>query len=203
MIVEAMKWFRGRLIMHWVTIILIGIAANLDNLGIGLAYGIKRTKIPILSNLTIAVMSMIVTYIAVKAGSTILEYISAHLASLLGSLLLCAIGVWTLLSKRFSNKEFLENPEQFDEDNNHVISFQESIPLGCILCVNCLAGGIAIGANGISAIWTVISIGFFSIVSVAIGSHFGALLSKTFIGKYSTAISGWLIIMIGIYEIFA
>lgn len=189
--------------MHWITIILIGIAANLDNLGIGLAYGIKRTKIPILSNLTIAVMSMIVTFIAVKAGSTILEFVSPHLASLLGSLLLCAIGVWTLMSKRFSTNGFLDNPEHFDEDKNHIISFRESIPLGCILCLNCLAGGIAIGANGISAIWTVLSIGFFSIVSVAIGSHFGALMSQTFIGKYSTAISGWLIILIGIFEIFA
>lgn len=189
--------------MHWITIILIGIAANLDNLGIGLAYGIKRTKIPILSNVTIAVMSMIVTYISVKAGSVILEYISADLASLLGSLLLCAIGIWTLLSQKFSNKEFLDNPEQFDKDKNHIISFRESLSLGCILCINCLAGGIAIGANGISAIWTVLSIGFFSIVTVGIGSHFGALMSKTFIGKYSTAISGLLIIAIGIFEIFA
>ena len=189
--------------MHWITIILIGIAANLDNLGIGLAYGMKRTKIPLLSNVTIAVMSMIVTYIAVKAGSMIITYISADLASLLGSLFLCAIGLWTLLSNKFSNKEFLEHPEQFDADKNHIISFRESIPLGCILCINCLAGGIAIGANGISAIWTVLSIGFFSIISVGIGSHFGALLSKTFIGKYSTAISGWLIIAIGIFEIFA
>lgn len=192
--------------MHWITIILIGIAANLDNLGIGLAYGINRTKIPILSNLTIAVMSMIATYIAVNIGGTILEYISAHLAGLFGSLLLCAIGIWTLLSERFSGNKLLENPENFDEDKNQIISFRESISLGCILSVNCLASGIAIGANGISVIWTVISIGFFSIVSVGIGSHFGALMNKTFIGNYSTAISGWLIIIIGIigiFEIFA
>jgi len=73
--------------------------------------------------------------------------------------------------------------------------------LGFVLSANCLAGGIALGANGISAIWTVISIGVFSFITVGAGVHFGALLTKTFIGRYSTAISGWLLILIGIIEI--
>ncbi|MGE7090160.1 manganese efflux pump [Lysinibacillus sp. NPDC048646] len=189
--------------MHWITIILIGIAANLDNLGIGLAYGVKKMRIPVLSNAVIAIMSMIVTYVAVTAGSTVIEYISAHTANLLGSLLLCVIGMWTLLSTRFSKKGIMSSPELFDEDKNNVISFREAITLGFVLSANCLAGGIAIGANGISAIWTVISIGTFSFITVAIGSHCGSLLTKTFIGKYSTAISGWLLMMIGVFEIFA
>ncbi|WP_107947274.1 manganese efflux pump [Lysinibacillus parviboronicapiens] len=189
--------------MHWITIILIGIAANLDNLGIGLAYGVKNMRIPVLSNAVIAIMSMIVTYVAVTAGSTVIAYISAHTANLLGSLLLCVIGVWTIMSNRFSRKGIMSNAELFDEDKNYVISFREAITLGFVLSANCLAGGIAIGANGISAIWTVLSIGTFSFLSVAIGSHFGALLTKTFIGKYSTAISGWLLIIIGVFEIFA
>ncbi|MFI8495478.1 manganese efflux pump [Peribacillus butanolivorans] len=189
--------------MHWLTIVLIGIAANLDNLGIGLAYGAKQTKIPIFSNVIIAIISMIITYIAVVAGGTIIEYISPSKANLLGSLLLCAIGLWTLLSKRFSKQETLKNPELIDEDRDYTISCREAITLGFILSANCLASGIAIGANGISAIWTVISIGFFSIVTVGVGSHLGYLLIKTFVGKYSTSISGWLLIMIGVYEIFA
>lgn len=59
--------------MHWISIILIGIAANLDNLGIGLAYGVKRVKIPVLSNAVIAIMSMIVTFVAVTAGGRLLN----------------------------------------------------------------------------------------------------------------------------------
>jgi len=190
-----------RLRMHWISIILIGIAANLDNLGIGLAYGVKRVKIPALSNAVIALMSMIVTFVAVTAGGTIVEYISPHIANLLGSLLLCTIGLWTLVSNRFSQQGIAEQPELFDEDKNYIISFREAITLGFILSANCLAGGIAIGAHGISVIWTVISIGTFSFITVGIGSHFGNLLTKTFIGKYSAAISGWLLIMIGVLEV--
>jgi len=192
-----------REIMHWITIILIGIAANLDNLGIGLAYGVKRVRIPIVSNAVIAIISMIVTYVAVTAGSTVVEYISPHTANLLGSLLLCAIGVYTLFSNRLSKNGIAKNPEVFDEDKNYIISIREAMTLGFVLSANCLAGGIAIGANGISAIWTVISIGIFSFITVGVGIHFGALLSKTYIGIYSTAISGWLLILIGVFEVFA
>lgn len=188
--------------MHWITIILIGIAANLDNLGIGLAYGVKQTKISIISNFTIAIISMALTYIAVIAGSTIIEYISPHKANIFGSLLLVGVGVWTVLSKRFSNQGPMKNLPVKSEEKCHTLSYKEAIILGFILSVNCIAGGIGIGANGISAIWTVISIGFFSILTVGIGSHFGYLLSKTFLGKYSTALSGCLLILIGVYEIF-
>ncbi|MFE0505152.1 YokU family protein [Peribacillus butanolivorans] len=128
-----------------------------------------------------------ITYIAVVAGGTIIEYISPSKANLLGSLLLCAIGLWTLLSNHFSMQETLKNPELIDEDRDYTISCREAITLGFILSANCLASGIAIGANGISVIWTVISIGFFSIVTVGVGSHLGCLLIKTFVGKYSTS----------------
>ena len=111
------------------------------------------------------------------------------------------IGIWTLMSNNFSNQRIAGNPELFDEDKNLVISTREAMALGFVLSANCLAGGIAIGANGISALWTVISIGVFSFITVGVGSRCGSLLAKTFIGKHSTAISGWLLIMIGIFEV--
>lgn len=189
--------------MHWITIIFIGIAANLDNLGIALAYGVKQTKISIFPNLIIAITSMIFTYIAVIAGSTIIDYISQYKANILGSLLLCGVGVWTLSSNRFWRRKSFKNFEIASEKKNHIISYGDAIFIGLLLSVNCIAVGIGIGANGISPIWTVISIGFFSILTVGLGSHFGYLLSKTFVGKYSTSISGCLLILIGVYEIFA
>ena len=189
--------------MHWITIIFIGIAANLDNLGIALAYGVKQMKISIYPNLIIAIISMIVTYIAVVAGSTIIDYISPHKANILGSLLLCGVGVWTLSSNKFR----VGNPQKIfeitNEEKKHFISYKEAVLIGLLLSLNAMAGGIGIGANGISAIWTVLSIGFFSLLTIGLGSHFGYLLSKSFIGKYSTSISGCLMILIGIYEIFA
>lgn len=188
--------------MHWITIILVGIAANLDNLGIGLAYGVKKTKIPFTSNLTIAVVSMIVTYLSVLLGGVLIEFISQEKANIVGCILLCVIGLYTIVSNRFECAKSEENLEKIDKDQNNIISIREAIVLGLILSINCIGGGIGIGANGISAIFTVISIGFFSLLTFAIGGHFGLILSKTFIGKNSTLISGVILIGIGIFEMF-
>ena len=159
--------------MQWITIIVLGIAANLDNLVIGLAYSIKQTKIPFLSNLTIAGVSMAITYVSVIAGSTITEYISPETASLLGSLLLCAIGLWTIIPHQSSGDAPEKNPALIDRNGDKIVSFREALTLGFILSANCLATGIGIGANGISAIWTVLSIGVFSIVTIGASSQFG------------------------------
>ena len=183
--------------MHWITIILFGIAANLDNLGIGLAYGVNKTKVPLTSNFTIAAISMIVTYLSIVIGSTLIEFIAPDKANFVGNLLLCVIGLYTIISYKLSSTENLDG---IDKDRNNIISFREALMLGLILSINCLGSGIAIGVNGISAIWTVIFVGFFSILTFAIGGHFGLLLSKTIIGKYSTIISGMILIFIGLFE---
>ncbi|MFC7394515.1 manganese efflux pump MntP family protein [Scopulibacillus cellulosilyticus] len=189
--------------MHWITIIVVGLAANLDNLGIGLSYGVKKTKIPFMSNLIIAILSMVVTYISVVAGDFASQYIPPYLANLLGSFLLCLIGMWTLISNQPIRSSSIENPEKVDWDHNNVISWKEAVYLGMALSLNCLASGIGMGANDISAIWATFSIGLFSLITIGIGSHFGYSLTKTFIGKYSTIVSGSLLILIGLYEIFA
>ena len=41
-------------------LVLIGISANLDNLGVGIAYGVRRINIPPLSNLIIAVIAFFI-----------------------------------------------------------------------------------------------------------------------------------------------
>lgn len=182
--------------MHWLTILLVGIASNLDNLGLAMAYGIKKTKIPLLSNIIIAFISMIITYIAVIAGGMLSEFFSQKMANFLGSLLLILIGLWTIFSKSLCNTSF----KKFERVDYQIISCKEAIFLGLILSINCLASGLGIGANGISAFWTVLSIGIFSLLTIGIGCHCGLLLTKTFIGRYSKSISGCLLIFIGLYE---
>ncbi len=188
--------------MQWITIVILGIAANLDNLVIGLAYSIKQTKIPFLSNLTIAAVSMAITYVSVIAGSTIVDYISPEMASLIGSLLLCGIGIWTMIPHQSNGDAPEKNPALIDSNGDKIVSFREALTLGFILSANCLASGVGIGANGISAIWTVLSIGLFSILTIGASSNFGKSLSRTWIGKYPSTIAGGLLIFIGVFEIF-
>lgn len=188
--------------MQWITIIILGIAANLDNLGVGLAYGVKKTKIPLFSNIIIAVVSMVVTFVSVIAGSTLSLYISTFIANLLGSILLCLVGLWMLIAQSTNHSSPVENPELIDTDRNQIVSFREALTLGFILSANCLATGIGIGANGLSILGTVLSVGVFSFITIGGSSYFGILLSKTFIGKYPSKIAGGLLLFIGVFEVF-
>ncbi|MGG2067030.1 manganese efflux pump [Bacillus sp. S14(2024)] len=190
--------------MHWLSILLIGIGANLDNLGIGLSLGMKKMRITVMANLFIAIISMCAVYLSVVAGSFISQYISKDAANISGCILLIGLGAWTILSEYLSRPSpVLQNPEQVDKDANHTISWKESFYLGIILSLNCITMGFGGGMSGLSPIWTAVSVGFFSFVSIMIGSQSGYKLSQTFIGKYSNVLSGLLLIVIGVYEFFA
>jgi putative sporulation protein YtaF len=81
--------------MHLVTILLLGLASNLDNLGIGVSYGMKSTKIPLLSNTFIAAISMAVSFVSLAAGHAVSALMPSQAANLGGGAVISAIGIWT------------------------------------------------------------------------------------------------------------
>lgn len=188
--------------MEWMMILFLGIAANLDNLGIGLAYGVQKTKIPLRSNVTIALVSMIVTYFAMVTGDTLSTYISVRTADLIGGLLLGSIGIWMLLQPRPVQPNPFEDPAVADVDGDRIISIREALPLGFLLSANCLAAGFGMGVSGSSMLGTISSVGFFSFITIGASHRFGELLARTWIGKYPAGIAGGLLIVIGFSEVF-
>jgi putative sporulation protein YtaF len=207
--------------MHWLTILLIGVAANLDNLGISVSYGLKSTRIPFASNLVIAVISMICAYISITAGELISHFITLKIANIIGGCLIIFLGgkciVESLFPKTSSEPGQKQDLEQLRVDSNYskviahpdladinedkVITLKEAILLGLALAMNCLAMGLGAGFTGISPLLATISIGAFSLLSISFGIMIGTKITGNRIAKYSNIISGLLLIMIGIYEI--
>lgn len=200
--------------MQWVTILFIGIAANLDNLGIGVSYSLKSTRIPFGSNLLIAVVSMAAAYLSITAGTFVSQYIPLILANYIGGSILIFLGskcIFDCLKQEkesshvivHSNSNFskvIREPDSLDLNNDKVISWKESILLGSALAINCLAIGLGAGITGISPLFTTLSVGIFSILTIALGDLVGSNLGGTRIGKYSNIVSGIILILIGIYE---
>ncbi len=75
-------------------IVLLAIAANLDNLGVGIAYGLRGRYISLVSNLTIALISGILTLAAMLFGKWLETFLSARLANDMGAFLIIGVGVW-------------------------------------------------------------------------------------------------------------
>lgn len=200
--------------MHWTTILLIGIASNLDNLSIGVSFGMRSIRIPPLSNLIIAIVSIIATYSSLLAGTLIARYVPTHLANYGGSLIIIGMGLWTIKSvagaapptaadsEEDKLKSVLCDPASADIDHNNVISWKEALTLGLALSLNCLASGFGAGVSGVSPAWTSLSVGVFSLVTVEIGVRAGHKIAKTWLGRYANLIAGLLLIGTGIYEIF-
>ena len=89
-------------------LLLIGIATNLDNLGVGLVYGLRRIKVPPSSNLAIALTALLFGYTSALAGTTLRHLLAGSLANLLGALLLIGMGAWIMLAQEAGGGVCLE-----------------------------------------------------------------------------------------------
>ena len=74
----------------------IGIASNLDNLAVGVAYGIRRISLPARSNLAIAGIAFIFSVVAASAGSLLGHHLTDRVAAVTGAVLLIGIGIWAM-----------------------------------------------------------------------------------------------------------
>lgn len=196
-------------------IIAIGLASNLDNAGVGIAYGVRKIRIPWYSNLAIAIISFLATLISGLFGNLISTWISPWIGQLIGTIVIIGVGVWVLLQpyveKRPIPKEtsptssftrLLQNPEEADIDSSKSISLAESILLGIALAMNALAGGFNAGITQLNIWYTSLSVGIFSFILLALCAGFGEKFAAEKLGNRATVISGLLLIFIGFRQMF-
>ncbi len=77
-------------------VLLLALSCNLDNIAIGISYGVRNIRLPWLSNLLIAFLTGFGTWLFIVFGQRIISYISPKIAVLAASLILIGMGVWVL-----------------------------------------------------------------------------------------------------------
>lgn len=212
------------LLVHLFSIVLLGIAANLDNLGIGIAYGVRRVRIPFTSNLIIAALSGIATLITSLAGHLLNHIVPGYLCNLIGGCIVSLVGVFVIVtnfvdrktdpSSANPNNEQMEStnakkfltimkqPEKADMDYSGHISSKESVLLGIALSINCLATGLGAGMTGLNVIGMTLSVILFSLLTIFLGVIVGKRYISCLLGDKATILAGILLLVIGIYEMF-
>ncbi|MCL2322606.1 MAG: sporulation membrane protein YtaF [Oscillospiraceae bacterium] len=195
--------------MRIIITLMFAIAANLDTLGMSIAYGIKNIKFKIYSYFMIAFVSTLGTFISMYIGFTITKFINSSYLSLIGSISLMLIGLWFIKDFFVKNnkkeesvyKDIIVDPSAFDEDNSGDVNFKESLTLSFALTINNLGVGIGASIVGLNIILTSIFTFIVTILLLLIGLAFGKKYLYKKFGKYSPLIAGILIILIAIYEI--
>ncbi|MGE5578235.1 MAG: sporulation membrane protein YtaF [Syntrophothermus sp.] len=130
---------------YFTPIILLAVAASLDNCAVGIAYGSRRIRVPATSNLLMAFLSALATWLTVALGGYLGTIIPLKLARFLGALLMVGIGLWVIVewpreaAQNAISNEMLQNnriqPGQSPDpsSNNHLILNLRLKPLGIII----------------------------------------------------------------------
>ena len=203
--------------MSWLIILAFAVSSSIDNLGVGISYGIRKIRIGIGANLLIGFICFLMSIVGISFGVWLSKILPGMFPMIIGSFFLIIIGIRIILlavprkkvlavsdensNPSLSIKGILKNPEVADVDNSGEIGWGEAMILGVALSANALTNGLGAGLLGFSpfAISLIAAIG--SIISVWVGVKLGHKLSDVRIGSFTlgqfgTIISGILILII-------
>lgn len=213
--------------MELLTIAIFALALNMDALGAGVAYGVRKIKIPFSSLVIISLMSVLAIVISMLCGNMLAGVLSETVAHRLGGAMLMAIGIWILIqswpkSKKTANEEqekdptlmqirikslglviqVLRDPAVADLDNSGIISSREAILLGIALAMDAFAAGFAVSMMGFNLVLTATVVGIGHVLMTCFGLMVGSGISATRLGQKMAVLPGFLLIALGLFNIY-
>lgn len=197
-----------------VTVVAIAVASNLDNAGVGIAYGVRKIHFSFWANFIIAIISGVCTWLAGVVGTTLTRYLPEQTTAWVGATVMILVGLWVFTepwrSKRRKQAQetsqnvmqrILRDPTTADFDQSKTISLKEAAVLGIALALNAFAGGFDAGVVHIGVVVTAIAVAMMSFILLAASAWVGARYASRVFGSRATYIAGVLLILIGIHQI--
>lgn len=195
--------------------LLFSLSSNLDNLVIGIAYGIKKIKIGLSANFIIAIITTAGTFLSMLIGKLISRFLSQSVANILGALIIIALGLMFVIQsiiKLINNNkakelalkdisDMVEYAEISDLDKSGDINIKEAVLIAFGLTFNNIGTGVAASITGVNIYFTSIATFMLSIITIIIGEVIGHNILGKLLGKFAPLISGILLIILGIIEI--
>lgn len=182
--------------------LLFSFSANLDNIAIGISYGIKNIHIPIYKNLLIAIFTTAFTFISMLLGKSLSVFLSENIANYIGAFVLIAIGVFSIMKEIFSKKDECEDLTFCKEKKLSMIAIKELVTIIIMLSINNIAAGIAASVAGIHILFTTICTFIFSFVFLFFGNKIGKRVGNNkFVEKYANIFGAFILIIVGILQI--
>jgi putative Mn2+ efflux pump MntP len=183
--------------------VLVAAVSNLDNLAVGVAFGMRNKRISALPNVIIATVTTAATASAAASGHWLAHLLPPAVASALGSLVIITIGGWTVLASlraapppaalQLARGAHLP----CDPDKNNVMACREALALGIALSLNNVASGVGAGVAGLPPFATALLAGAFSLLCVGGGSHAGRSAGRRLLGPRASLAAGVLLLTVG------
>ena len=174
--------------------LLFGISASLDALLVGCALGLQKVPLPAKHNLLISAVTLIGTVISISLGNLLLPLI------LFG---LYYTGKWLVSRWRCSssdNSSLCREKKKFAEHRN--LTLPQTLALGCALSMNNIGIGFSASITGLPFLPASISTFFCSFGFLTLGSRLGRSVLLQQVGEYADPISGLLLILLGLWQLY-
>ena len=198
----------------FISALTFSLSSNLDNMVIGIAYGINKVRIGIISNLIIAFITSTGTFLSMLVGMYISKILPHSVANRLGAIVIIILGVYFVIQSivKFSNNtnskelalknitDMIEYAGKSDLDNSGDINIKEALIIAFGLTFNNLGTGLAASITGVNIEITVISTFILSVLTIIFGEAVGNHVLGEIFGKYAPLFSGILLIILGIIE---
>lgn len=204
--------------MHLLYVFLIALANNIDNIGVRITYSIRGIKIDTLKNLWISIITFFISLLSAFSGTFVLSILNKRVCSILSMILLTTMGLWIILEPFLKGKglfhdenanknkvlicNILSNPESADIDNSKDINFKEATFLGIALSINNIGGSLSAGIIGLNSYFIGLFSAVVSFVALWSGNYLTVFLNRYNIGNQAVMLSGIILIIIGIKQIF-
>ncbi len=208
--------------MRFLSIILFALAVSSDGFMVGMTYGVRKIRIPIISLLVICVASASAVTAAMLFGKGLTCFLSPMAASRLGAFTIMAIGFFFLLQAfrqvvgGIGNEEdpllslkvkplgiiiqILKEPSTADFDSSGEIGLREAFFLGLALAMDAFGAGIGIAMAGYNILVTAISVGVLKFVLVTSGLMLGRVVKSEKWQYLSSILTGLILCTLGLLE---
>lgn len=180
--------------MHVISALLFSLCANIDNLPIGIAYGLRNIKIPQKYTIFISLIISVGTYLFMSMGDLIIYFLTVHVATMLACGLLVILGcgfVYRSLIAIQDNEEFKVQP----------MNFNQCLFLSATLMINNAGVGITAKIAGAPVFITAVCTFLASWLFLSLGTWISHHCMNLYSSRLTGILSGVLMILLGIWEL--
>lgn len=155
---------------------LLAISVSIDALGIGVSYGMRKSKIPLILNILIGFIVFSMCLIGFLIGNILSMFFNDFILTLLGSFLLLILGSQIIIKEIIKNREIKRRNIKYEENeiyNLDEITFKDAIMLAMAISMDAMAAGISASLIGIKTIFFPILVMIAHIIFLNLGMFFG------------------------------
>ena len=173
--------------------ILLALSASIDALGLGITYGIKKTKMSKSGNLIIFTTLFCLSGLSVFIGHYISTLFSPVVSAILGASLLILLGIYNIF------KSPNNTSTNFDTDGSNYIDAKEAFILGLAVAVDASCVSLGSGMIGIAGLILPLLMAVFHTFFVNCGNLVATNIASRFTisSKLLSNLSGIILIFIG------